>query len=111
VKAVVASGVRTMDRQPPLRLTRRGRVVVLTFFVLLASAVGVLLATASRASDPEVGDMPSVVVQPYDTLWSIASRTSPGGNPRAVVFEIRRLNGLDDFTVHPGERLTLPRSR
>jgi hypothetical protein len=108
VKAVVASGVRSVDRPAPLRLTRRGRVVVLAFFVLLASAVGVLLATASRASNPAAESAPTVVVQPHDTLWSIAGRTVPGANPRAVVFEIRRLNGLPDFTVHPGERLIVP---
>jgi hypothetical protein len=94
-----------------LRLTRRGRVVVITFFVLLVTAIGVLLATASRASDPTIGPAPSVVVQPHDTLWSIASRTSPGRSPRSVVYEIRRLNGIADYTVHPGELLILPRWR
>ncbi len=105
---MVASGIRAVDRPVPLRLTRRGRVVVLTLFVLLASTVGALLATASRASNPAVGPEPSVVVQPHDTLWSIASRTSPGRSPRAVIAEIRRLNGITDYTVHPGERLILP---
>jgi LysM repeat protein len=94
-----------------LRLTRRGRVVVVTFLVLLASAVGVLLASASRASDPTIGPSPTVVVRPRDTLWSIASRTSPDRSPRSVVFEIRRLNAISDYTVHPGERLVLPRWR
>lgn len=85
--------------------------VVLTFFVVMASAVGAMLATASRASNPADGPAPTVVVQPYDTLWSIAGRTAPDRSPRAVVQEIRRLNGLRDYTVHPGERLLLPRSR
>jgi hypothetical protein len=51
------------------------------------------------------------VVRPRDTLWSIASRTSPDRSPRSVVFEIRRLNAISDYTVHPGERLVLPRWR
>jgi hypothetical protein len=97
-------------RPAPLRLTRRGRVVVLTFLILLAMlASAVLLTTASRASDPVDGPMPTVVVQPYDTLWSVAERAAPHRGTRDVVAEIRWLNGLGDYTIHPGERLVVPR--
>jgi LysM repeat protein len=75
----------------------------------MASLAGALLATASRASDPAGAPAPVVIVQPHDTLWSIAGRTSPSRNPRAVVGEIRRLNGISDYTIHPGQRLALPR--
>ena len=99
-------------RRPPLRLTRRGRAVVLGFFVLMASlASGVLLATASRAADPDAGPAPTVVVQPHDTLWSIATRTAPRRDPYAAVAEIQRLNGLDGYVVQPGDTLVLPRPR
>ena len=84
---------------------------MLTFFILLASlASAVLWTTASRADDP-AGPAPTVVVEPDDTLWSIASRTSPDRDPRAVIAEIRKLNRLDDRYIHPGETLTLPRGR
>ncbi|WP_238547180.1 LysM peptidoglycan-binding domain-containing protein [Actinoplanes friuliensis] len=101
-----------MRRQPaPLRLTRRGRVVVLTFFILLASlASAVLWTTASRADDPPAGPAPTVVVQPHDTLWSIASRADSGRSPREVVAEIRKLNGLDTYYIHAGDTLVLPRN-
>ena len=108
---MVASGARAVRQPARLRLTRRGRVVVLTFFVILACGVAALLATASRASNPVDTPAPSVIVQPYDTLWSIAGRTVPGRSPRVVVHEIRRLNGLAGYTVHPGERLLVPRAR
>jgi hypothetical protein len=102
--------VTTDLRRPPLRLTRRGRTVVLAFFVLLASlASAVLFTTASRASDPDAGPAPTVVVQPHDTLWSIATRTSPRRDPYAAVAEIQRLNNLEGYVVHPGETLVLPR--
>jgi hypothetical protein len=101
--------VTTDLRRPPLRLTRRGRAVVLAFFVLMASlASAVLFTTASRASDPGTGPPPTVVVQPHDTLWSIATRTSPRRDPYAAVAEIQRLNDLDGYVVHPGETLILP---
>ena len=109
--AVVTTGMRR-GQPAPLRLTRRGRVVVLTFFIFLASlASAVLWTTASRADESPAGPAPSVVVEPDDTLWSIASRTSPGRDPRDVIAEIRKLNGLDDRYIHPGETLTLPRGR
>jgi LysM repeat protein len=79
--------------------------------VLMASlASAVLFTTASRASDPDTGPAPTVVVQPHDTLWSIATRTSPRRDPYAAVAEIQRLNNIDGYVVHPGETLVLPRT-
>src|SRR5919107_29545 len=102
--------VTTDLRRPPLRLTRRGRAVVVAFFVLMASlASAVLFTTASRASDPDTGPAPTVVVQPHDTLWSIATRTAPHRDPYAAVAEIQQLNNLQGYVVHPGETLVLPR--
>ncbi len=99
-------------RRPPLRLTRRGRAVVLGFFIVMASiASAILLATASRADDPHRGAPPTVVVQPHDTLWSIAARTAPDRDPYAAIAEIRRLNDLEGYVVHPGQTLTVPHAR
>nr|MDT0657036.1 LysM peptidoglycan-binding domain-containing protein [Micromonospora sp. DSM 115978] len=93
-----------------LRLTRRGRLVVIVLCALLVSAVVAWLAPASRAADPP-GEAPTAVVQPGDTLWSVAERHRPSRDPFAMIREIRRLNGLGDSTVHPGQELTLPRTR
>ena len=102
--------VTTEMRRPPLRLTRRGRVVLLGFFILMSClASAVLLTTASRAEDAPPGPPPSTVVQPHDTLWSIATRTVPGRDPYAAIAEIQQINNLDGFVVHPGQTLTLPR--
>jgi LysM repeat protein len=102
--------VSTTVHRSQLRLTRRGRAVVLVFFMLMASlASAVLFATASRASDPETGPAPTVVVQPHDTLWSIATRTAPRRDPYAAVAELQRLNDLSGYVVHPGDTLVLPR--
>jgi hypothetical protein len=93
-----------------MRLTRRGRVVVLAFFVLMASlASAILLATASRADDREAGPAPTVVVQSDDTLWAIATRSAPDRDPYAAMAEIKKLNGIRGYVVHPGQRLQLPR--
>jgi LysM repeat protein len=51
------------------------------------------------------------VVEPGDTLWSVAARHMPGRDRFRVIDEIRRLNGIHDYTVHPGQRLILPAKR
>jgi LysM repeat protein len=85
--------------------------VVLAFFILMASvASAILLATASRAENREQGPAQSVVVQPHDTLWSIATRTAPDRDPYAAMAEIKELNGIQGYVVHPGQKLELPRS-
>ncbi|MBW8487630.1 LysM peptidoglycan-binding domain-containing protein [Actinomadura parmotrematis] len=105
---------------PPqgLRLTRRGRVVLVTFVaaVLLAA----LWATAGRGARAGSGARPasdrapggprvvSVVVGPGDTLWDIALRTDPHADPRRTVRRISDLNGLSGSIVQPGQRLRVP---
>jgi len=46
------------------------------------------------------------VVQPGDTLWSIAERLAPQGDPRSDVTALAREVGGD--TIRPGEKLLLP---
>ena len=96
--------------EPSLRLTRRGRAVVLVLLVVLASmASAVLFTSASRADDPPAGPAPTVVVRPGDTLWDIAARSMPSRDGQAAVAELRRLNALGDYGVRPGDVLILPR--
>lgn len=107
---MVGHGVRHVE--PPLRLTRRGRAVVLGLLVLVASlASAVLFTTASRADGEPTGPAPTVVVQPGDTLWDIATRVMPRRDNRDAVADLRRLNGLRNSEVRPGDVLVLPRDR
>jgi hypothetical protein len=107
----VAVDIRVAPRRPgQVRLTRRGRLVVLILFLLIAGLGLALLAPASRAADP-ARDAPTVEVRPGDTLWSIAERELPGRDPVTAVDEIRELNSLADYTVHAGQRVVLPARR
>jgi LysM repeat protein len=104
---MIRSGSVATIRQPRLRLTRRGRVVLIGLFLLLVATIAVVLSPAARGADP-TGPAPTVVVQPGDTLWSVAERHRPSRDPYAVIREIRRLNGLSSNIVHVGQELTLP---
>jgi Tfp pilus assembly protein FimV len=46
------------------------------------------------------------VVQPGDTLWSIATRLDPTGDPRSIVGQLASETGSD--TVVVGEHILLP---
>jgi LysM repeat protein len=74
--------------------------------ILMLAAIGVFLwaafARSSDASDPAR----RYVVQPYDTLWSIAARGYD--DPRQGVWEIKDRNGLRGTTIVPGQMLVLP---
>jgi LysM domain len=105
-------GVR--DGRPPrggVRLTRRGRLVLLALLLALTGVAGVLVAASTGEAAAPAGPAPTVVVQPGDTLWSIAARYAPGPDPFGTIEQIRQLNGLDGYTVHAGETLVLPPRR
>jgi nucleoid-associated protein YgaU len=96
--------------QPPLRLTRRGRVVLQSVVIAAVVLTFAGVAATSKAS-PGVWATPgeqSVVVHTGDTLWSIASRHVPGGDRRAAVEAIRQLNGLRGTRIEVGQELVLP---
>ena len=76
-----------------------GRLVIVA---ALAVFLWAALARSSDASGPER----RYVVQPYDTLWSIAS--TGYSDPRKGVWEIRERNGLEGTTIVPGQILMLP---
>ena len=97
-------------RATTLRLTRRGRAVVV--LVALFAALVVLAMRGAPAASTDVVHHPrleTVVVAPGDTLWSIALRTSPDVDLRAAVAEIERLNDLHDGgMILVGQPLTVP---
>jgi hypothetical protein len=102
----------------PLRLTRRGRLVVGVFAVLLATVALSVIATAAagRAQASNHGrdgagyqGMHQIVVQPGETLWTIASQAEPSADPRQVVAEIMTVNSMSSTVVQAGQLLWVPR--
>jgi nucleoid-associated protein YgaU len=96
----------------------RRRLVALVLFaglvLALATMAGRLRSVPHAASEPgsirtELVGSTVHVVQPGDTLWSIAQRYAPARDPFETIDEIRRLNGITDYTVRPGQRLIIPR--
>lgn len=98
----------------PVRLTRRGRLLLTSLALLVAVALGVLATGSGSAVAGLVGGggevaTTKVTVRPGQTLWAIARRTAPGVDPRETVAEIMDLNALRTSTVQAGQVLLIPR--
>ncbi|GIJ45949.1 hypothetical protein Val02_28350 [Virgisporangium aliadipatigenens] len=100
------TGRRVGTRRRPVRLTRRGRLVLLVLLVLMFGGAGLAVSSTVRADRPAAPR--TAVVQPDDDLWAFARRNLPGRDPYAAIAEIRRLNDLEGYVIHPGQRLVLP---
>jgi hypothetical protein len=74
--------------------------------IVLVAALAVFLWAAFARSSDASGPEQRYVVQPYDTLWSIAA--SGYADPREGVWEIRERNSLAGATIVPGQVLVLP---
>jgi nucleoid-associated protein YgaU len=91
----------------PLRSARRIRPAGrLAAVLLLALSVSLWLAIVAHGGSA-VQDS-TVVVQPGDTLWSIAAQRYPTDDVRGRVDEIERANGLQGPVIEAGEILKLP---
>ena len=98
------------SRGGELRLTRRGRVVVLVGALLMLLAVAFFLGAGSVATDEAGTPEPTRVVTIHegDTLWAIAAELSEDGDVRSMVDHIQRLNALDTAGLQIGQKLRVP---
>lgn len=94
-----------------LRLTRRGRIVVVLAMLAVLLVGGFTLGRASsQAAGPGAHrPLPTVTVAPGETLWQIAARVDPGADRRALVDQIEALNHLNGDQIVAGQQLRLPR--
>jgi len=97
-------------RRSHLRMTARGRAVLLVLIAIPVVAIALAFglssggATATNSSTP----LATVTVQPGQTLWQVATRLAPQSDPRDVINDIMSVNRLDSATIQPGEKLEIP---
>ncbi|NYF10504.1 LysM repeat protein [Leifsonia sp. AK011] len=97
---------------PRLRLTRRGRGVLLTLAATPLVVAALLFAlngggaVASLESTPVSFDY--VTVASGQSLWDVAEAVAPGTDPRDVIDSIVRLNQLESADVFAGQQLAIP---
>lgn len=114
--AVIRSAARPGRPVPPtvpasgLRLTRRGRLVLvaLVAFVVVVVALAGAASVSAVTSAPEGPATATVVVAPGQTLWEVAEEVAPDEDPRDVIAAIAELNDLPGSIVAPGQSLIVP---
>lgn len=115
--APVGAGA-TAARPGRLRLTRRGRLLLIGLPVLTAAAAlmlgaalmaGGLVNQAQASTEASFGvEAREVVVAPGETLWDIASEIDSTEDTDVLILRIAELNDLDGSTLQPGQRLDVP---
>ena len=94
-----------------VRLTRRGRTVLVLAFVALTLAV--MTAFGGWATATLGGGTPEPVrvieVAPGQTLYGIAAELAKPGEIRAMVHRIQELNSLPGGQITEGQKLAIPR--
>ena len=108
---VLSRPTRTSRPSSTVRLTRRGRLVVLVAALAIAFAIGVFVTAAGSVATQQPGTPePTRIVQvgSGDTLWGISSELADDGDVRSMMERIERLNALDGPTLQAGQRLVVP---
>jgi LysM repeat protein len=95
---------------PRLRMTARGRRVLMALIVVpLLVVVAFLALNGGRATASNEAVTPTYVsVQQGESLWQLAEQVAPKADPRDVIADIVSLNGLASSDVVAGQRLAIP---
>ncbi len=99
-------GADGVSGEAPLRVTRRGRLLItLTVVASLVVLVAVLTTVgATGAPGPEQ----TVTVQSGQTLSEVAATNLPGLSINDAVVELQLANDLSSLHVHAGQELVIP---
>lgn len=115
-RAASRTATRVPARRPAprggVRLTRRGRLVVVALALAVVAAVVVAFASGSAATDAASGpaQVRVVTVAPGDTLWALAGEAADelGTGVDEAMQRIEELNTIDRGVVYAGQQLRVP---
>jgi len=92
----------------PLRITRRGRLMLTALVALPVLAASVFLATPGAQAGADSGEVEVYTVLAGESLWDIAEYLAPESDPRVVIDRLRSTNQLETTAVQPGQQLIVP---
>lgn len=108
------SAIRAGQSAPRLRLTTRGRVVLMTLAAtpLVIAALMFSLNSGGAAATLETNEDSFVYVDVAagQSLWRLAEEHAPGQDPREVVAQLIELNQLPSADVFAGQEIAIPAS-
>jgi LysM repeat protein len=107
---ISAAADRSYAHRSHLRMTARGRAVLLTVvatpLVVAALALGINAGSAVGTSSST--PLSKVTVVSGETLWGVAEQVAPRSDPRDVIADIMSVNQLTSANIEPGEQLLIP---
>lgn len=93
-----------------VKLTVRGRRVVALLALLPIVIAFLLMSTRAAQADP-IGPTTAVIkVEAGQSLWDVAVAIAPNEDPRATIWTIKALNGLETSEIQAGQALVVPAS-
>lgn len=103
---------RATSGQPRLRMTQRGRAVLVAIVATPLVIVALLFALnggqASASLEGSATPFQYVTVASGESLWQLAGELAPAADPRDVIDQIVRLNQLASSDVFAGQELAIP---
>lgn len=93
-----------------MRLTRRGRMLVLVAMLALAFAAFTVFGGQSVATGEPGNPVPTrtVEVGSGDTLWAIAATVAEPGEVREMIHQIKELNAMPSAALAEGQEIAVP---
>ena len=108
--ALVKTAAQPRSAQPRLRITRRGRAVLMTLIaipIVLAALFFALNGGGAIAGNGPSVPLEQVTIEPGQTLWGLAEEYAPHSDPRDFVAEVVNLNGIVDV-LEAGQVIDIP---
>jgi hypothetical protein len=96
------------QKSNPVHLTARGRRVVALLALLPILVAFFLMSTRAVQADQSGPSTAVIKVEAGQSLWDVAVAIAPNEDPRATIWTIKALNGLETSEVQAGQALIVP---
>ena len=110
--SAIALNSATFSHPSRSRLNQRARLtrslVVLSLAIVLGAGFAMKAGAGDSLNSSKAPSFTTITVAPGDTLWSIASAASHGGDVRGMAEEIISVNSLSVPDVKAGQSLRIP---
>lgn len=105
-----AASMRSLPVRSHLRITARGRAVLLTLLAVPLVAAALVFGIGAGAASGTSSSTPltKVTVVGGETLWGLAHELAPNADPEDVISSIMSTNQLKSADIQPGEQLEIP---
>lgn len=92
-----------MKKRLVLRNKKRFTVFLVFFVSIIITSVFTIYSYSYNTPEYK-----TVVVKTGDTLWDIAKTHSPNTDVRKYIYNVRKINKLEDNTIYTGTILKIP---